>query len=568
MPAPPVAYSYQRFSSRKQREGSSLERQGALRDTWLQRNGLSLDNTLTLRDEGISAFRGKHRGKGRDKQKNPDMTALEGFLAAVESGQVPPGSFLIVESLDRLTREHVQEAMYLILGLTRKGVRIVQLLPVEMVYDAKSELHHLMMMTMELSRGNSESRVKSERIGEFWEKRRKQAAAKKELMTAAAPGWLEVVGGRFRVREEAAEAVRLIYRLAAQGWGLGSITKKLNAEKVPTIGRRRKARNALFWGKSTVARILSTRAVLGEFQPYKGVPGDRKPHGPPIKGYFPAIVTDYEWLAAQGGKMSREGTGGRSTEWVNLFTGLLRDARDGSGLIAKLGDSGKRWYVSNSSQAGATKPTGVKVDVFEEAVLSRLEEIDPRELIPKPDGVDRVQVLTGELATVVGRIGKLKGLLESDDDLEAAVSKLREWEGKRKKIVEELNAERIKAATPLTKAWGECQSLITAARGRPEDRLRLRAALGRIIAGVWCLVVTKGRGWGRLAMAQIWFEGGGQRVYMVYFPRGRPFDPRKDVRSLAYASKAGRIDLRDQKQAARAAKELAEELEEADRADA
>ncbi len=59
----PKLYSYVRFSSAKQREGNSLERQ---QDTALRiasRYDLELDTTA-FHDLGMSAFKGKTRMKG------------------------------------------------------------------------------------------------------------------------------------------------------------------------------------------------------------------------------------------------------------------------------------------------------------------------------------------------------------------------------------------------------------------------------------------------------------------------------------------------------------------------
>ena len=47
----------------------------------------------TYKDLGVSAFRSKNSKTG----------ALRAFLKAVEEGDIPRGSFLLVESLDRLT---------------------------------------------------------------------------------------------------------------------------------------------------------------------------------------------------------------------------------------------------------------------------------------------------------------------------------------------------------------------------------------------------------------------------------------------------------------------------------
>src|SRR5262249_52336870 len=148
-----IAFSYSRFSSLEQAKGDSLRRQDELRDAWLRKTGAVLDTSLTLQDKGVSGYTGAHR-------ENPDRHALAAFLELVRRGRIPRGSYLVVESLDRLSREHIRPALTLLLNLIDAGIRIVQLLPVEAVYDDKVEPMALMMAIMELSRGHSESRMK------------------------------------------------------------------------------------------------------------------------------------------------------------------------------------------------------------------------------------------------------------------------------------------------------------------------------------------------------------------------------------------------------------------------
>src|SRR6516165_8686549 len=93
-----LAYSYIRFSHPDQAKGDSLRRQTELRDAWLARNGVTLDASLTLEDKGVSGYTGEHRD-------NPDRHALATFMALVKKGRIVPDSYLIVESLDRLSRE-------------------------------------------------------------------------------------------------------------------------------------------------------------------------------------------------------------------------------------------------------------------------------------------------------------------------------------------------------------------------------------------------------------------------------------------------------------------------------
>src|SRR5437016_5118365 len=148
--ATPTAYSYVRFSSPAQAEGDSLRRQTEAARVWCERNSVRLDESTTLHDLGRSAYTGKHR-------ENPDRHALAAFLKLVEQGRVPRGSYLIIENLDRLSREHIQPALLLALNLLQAGIRLVQLKPTEMVFDDQSDTMPVMMMMMELSRGHGES---------------------------------------------------------------------------------------------------------------------------------------------------------------------------------------------------------------------------------------------------------------------------------------------------------------------------------------------------------------------------------------------------------------------------
>jgi DNA invertase Pin-like site-specific DNA recombinase len=76
-----------------------------------------LDTSLTLVDAGRSAF----------KRKDFETYALAEFIAHIKSGRVKPGSYLLVENLDRLSRE--DEATELFLSIVNKGVVVVQLTP-------------------------------------------------------------------------------------------------------------------------------------------------------------------------------------------------------------------------------------------------------------------------------------------------------------------------------------------------------------------------------------------------------------------------------------------------------
>src|ERR1700692_4962232 len=112
-----IAISYIRWSAPQQRLGDSKRRQLEKTEAFCQEHDLILDQRLV--DDGKSAFKGKHRKKG---------TALSRFLDDVKAGRIPKGTILIVESLDRLSRETPTVALRRFLEILEFDIEIVTLI--------------------------------------------------------------------------------------------------------------------------------------------------------------------------------------------------------------------------------------------------------------------------------------------------------------------------------------------------------------------------------------------------------------------------------------------------------
>src|ERR1700690_1564523 len=110
-----VAFSYLRFSTPEQSAGDSHRRQLAMAEKYAADHRLRLDQSLSFRDLGVSAYRGKNAKDG----------ALRAFLDAIEHNLVPPNTFLLVESLDPLSRDPILSAQALVLQIVQAGVTIV-----------------------------------------------------------------------------------------------------------------------------------------------------------------------------------------------------------------------------------------------------------------------------------------------------------------------------------------------------------------------------------------------------------------------------------------------------------
>jgi DNA invertase Pin-like site-specific DNA recombinase len=544
----PVAYSYIRFSSSQQAEGDSLRRQTEAAADWCERNGVRLDTVTKLRDLGRSAYTGAHR-------TNPDRNALAGFLKLVEQGKVPRGSFLIIENLDRLSREHIQPALLLALNLLQAGVRIVQLKPAEMVFDDRSDTLPVMMMMMELSRGHGESAIKSERNGAAWEKRRRAMRENGEVLTRRLPAWVREKDGKLELIPERAAALKRIYQLTAAGYGQTAILKQLMREKVKPFGPSGR------WVRSYIALLLSDRRVTGEFQPSRR----GKPDGEAIPDYYPAAVTEAEWLAARGAATERRRLGTRPGKHANIFAGLLHDAIGGGKYLAvSLTRRGGtyRALLNDSAHGGLDRYRSFSFDVFERAVLSLLAEIDPHEILNGDAGPDESLALAGDLAGIETKIAEIEvELLQGD--VAALARVLRGLEAKKTDLARRLTEARQKARHPLSESWGECKSLLSALDNAPDPvdaRQRLRTVLRRVVESIKMVVVPRGND--RLCAVQVWFTGGQrQRSYLIYYRRCASNGKQRreaqwSARSLASIVKPGELDLRRRKDAAQLEKVL------------
>jgi DNA invertase Pin-like site-specific DNA recombinase len=565
VPEEPLAFSYVRFSTREQRKGDSLRRQAAATLAWCQRNGARLDKSRSFHDLGKSAFLGDHR-------KNPDRHALAAFLKMVEDGRIPRGSYLVIESLDRLTREHVLAALMLCLGLIEAGVRIVQLSPTELVYDEKSDEMSLMLMIVELSRGHRESKRKSDLIGAAWAEKKEAArngqpqpggcgrrVAGTRVLTHQLPFWVEERGGELTLIPARAAAVKRVFELCAAGYGLTLLCRRLQEEGVPAFGR------SGGWRRSYAWHILHDRRALGEHQPRHR---NKSPDGDPIPNYYPAVVTQREWDVCRGAARGRKTRTGRGDQHINLFQGLLKDARSGAG------------YYSNSRQNGArTSSHRVLVNfdgreggrlhsfpeqVFEEAVLGLLREVDPSAVTGRETGADEVLTLSAELARAEADLALIADDLNEHGHSPAMFQMLRAKEAEKFGLATKLAEARQRAAHPRSESWGSAHGLIDALSGAPDvrdARLRLRGALRQIIDRVFMLVVPRGHD--RFCAVQVYFTDDGTRSYLIFLRTARANGRRRhEARWRAWSLKdklaPGDLDLRDREHARALERLLAE----------
>ena len=496
------AYSYVRFSSKKQEQGDSIRRQTEATAAWAKRNGITLDTSLEP-DCGVSAYRGK----------NTDVGSLGAFLRHVEAGRVLPGSCLVVESLDRLSRQQIQPALLLVLSLLQRGIRIVQLQPTEIVYDDKSDTTPIILMLVELSRANSESRVKSERVHAAWGERRKRAR-KGEILTHKLPAWVEERNGKLVAIPERVGAIRSIFEWSESGLGISMIQRRLIAEGIPAFGSSGR------WSYAYLHLLLSDRRVTGEFTPMVSVNGAKsaQPDGAPIPDYYPRVVSDGLFERVAMGLRSRRRKSGKIGSRVNVFSGLVRSARDGFAFIMRKPSEKQFRYqlFASGYRNGTTICDTFPLDSFEGAVLSLLREIDPAEVLSSESRSESV-CIAAELRDVELQLERIESeLVNMSDNVPALARASATLNTRRVELSRRLAEAKQLEAAPLSESWGNCRTLLDALAMAPDEqeaRLRLREALRRVVKGIVMLVLPGRRI--RHALIQIFFVGDPERSRTV-----------------------------------------------------
>jgi DNA invertase Pin-like site-specific DNA recombinase len=472
---PAIAYSYVRFSSVEQAKGGSYHRQLAAAQKYAQANGLVLDST-TVFDRGVSAFKGMNRTTG----------ALAGFLSRIDRGEIKPGSYLLIENLDRISREEVDSAQETIKKILRAGIIVVTLMDGR-VYDKKSinDPFALIQMILIGARAHEESETKSRRSAEAWRKKR-GAAATGDILSTRLPYWLELKDGKIIPIADKALLVQRIYAMAKDGYGYTKIIRELNQQGIA-------APRGKTWAISTVQGLLHNRAVIGECQPYKmtGKGYGRLPDGPPIPHYFPAVIAEGDFFAVQ----ARQGVRGPMVKKAHhLFSGLVYCGMCGAKMMYKR-ISGYGYLCCTTAVKGAgCHYVGIQYKDAEEIVLDqcaqKLEIKQARNDVDTEIAAIKERIRTAELVVkekekqlqnlMLSFAGSTGTLRENYDNLVKTVTGDIDGMKKVLEVDRPLLMQRQQARTGIK---GKLQLVvdIAAMRTKAEARIQLREAIRDVI---------------------------------------------------------------------------------------
>ncbi|HCF9595668.1 recombinase family protein [Pseudomonas aeruginosa] len=411
--------SYLRMSTSEQLKGFSLERQRKLIADFAAKNGLSLDESHSIEDIGRSSF-----------SDDAEQKQLARFFEDLDAGKFAPGDVFALENIDRLTRRGPIDALLKVNTILSKGLKLAIISDKEQRILEEIDVFSIITLSIDASRANKESQVKSDKGLENWAFKRELAATHGVAMTAQAPAWLDteifyvmdetkgkqVKRRRYVLNPEKAETVKLIFELFQNGNGSLKIKNILNDRKIPTF------KGAEYWEPSVISKILRNPATHGFYQPQKQRTGKRDlvPAGDPIPDYFPAIVSVETFEQCQritAANSTRKGRKGKV--FTNLFTGLLRCVDCGGPVHLLNPGIDKRAKVPKSVNYIVCKKgkftrecilKRLRYDDFEAAMLKAIQEINLADVLNENNPLE---TLIKQIRAIETRIEKNNTMLEN-----------------------------------------------------------------------------------------------------------------------------------------------------------
>jgi DNA invertase Pin-like site-specific DNA recombinase len=360
----PLCYSYVRFSTPDQIKGDSKRRQVDKARAWALEHGYEFDESLTIRDEGKSAYKGAHIKEGN----------LGKFLQRCNDGDIPKGSVLYVEAIDRLTRLNSWDAQDLISNLLMHVDLVVSQISNDVITRRGSN-NYAMLFAGLIVGANAESNRKSENLRASWDTKRRMAE-EGYLFTERVPEWISVVPfesrklrkdekvlARFTTNKnksdkvivgvipERGKIIRAIFTRYNKGESMNAISTWLNNEGFETWG------GGEHWNRSYVQKILNNPATCGTLQQHKIEKVEDIDFGTrqkrilahELKDYYPkAISRDlYKKVIA---KLPKKGKGGGASPKQFALSTLCKCPKCGSTITR----------INKGKKGGKTKLTCIK----------------------------------------------------------------------------------------------------------------------------------------------------------------------------------------------------------------
>ncbi|QNI04461.1 recombinase family protein [Halomonas sp. SH5A2] len=334
------AIAYVRYSSAVQSKGDSIDRQTSPLEAFEARFNVKIDEIYT--DEAVSSYTGDNIKKGRFSE----------ILEKIESGEIEKGSFLIVESIDRISRQSIDITSDILYSILNKGINIYTTND-ERLYskeDENRDLENYLMIGLIAKRSHEESKTKSKRRKSAWNKAKRLAEEQGKVFSTQqnTPYGLAVINGKFEIIEDEAKEIRFIIENLKYE-GVNSTIKKVNEWS------KRK------WKANNIGHFMKNQYIRGVYRAQKRENG-KKVHEQYIENYYPAIVSEtafYEAKEAMKNRETKKEYGNKAKGNLNIFKHCIKCSGCGSTMIFMKNRNPRGvWYSYYACESKKEKKTG------------------------------------------------------------------------------------------------------------------------------------------------------------------------------------------------------------------
>ncbi len=445
-------YSYIRWSSERQANSTTLERQMSSAREFAREMDLEL---VEIIDPGVSAYRGKNANEGK----------LADFISAVEAGMIDRDSWLYVENLDRITRQSPTKAQTLFIKLLDLGLTVVtgmdrRIYTLQSVNDNPTEL---MVSLLLFSRSHEESKTKANRtkgnVLALVKRFREEGLPVNIKSVGKHPWWIDDSGTQYegvRKHEQYWPIAREIIDLFLSGQGAYKVKRHLdNTYPNGFIGGAE-------WDYQMLVRMRKSRALIGERtitlnkknkstkdkDIWKEITTDKEVTYI-LKNYYPSLCIDeVEFIKLQEVKNQNEYQSKDSTGTVNIKLlsglGILRCGKCG-GTMNSFMNKGKPRYICTNGRHLGKNCTGWSVNGLLIDHCSIIALIIGYMDTNNKGGIDTsqiekmIEVGNEKLATLDNSINNISEAIEKGFNIDQMVTKGIALQQERERVISELD---------------------------------------------------------------------------------------------------------------------------------
>lgn len=394
-------YSYIRWSTDRQDQGTSLSRQTEAIQRFCQHHKCTVVEELT--DAGVSSFRGKNYHQGK----------LGEVVSRATAGDIPKGSILLFESADRMSRMHLGNATQLFMDILASGLHI-GICDTLSIYTKESlNIGSFIPLLVEMERAHGESKRKRGFTQSVW-KRKLEQQKQGLAVTGKCPQWLTIEDGKFIPIPKQVEIITNLFTTTLTT-GVAEATRAINEK----YGKDYKIHQTQY--------LLKNRKLIGEHTQRLTNEAGVKEDGETFQDAYPVVINPTLFFEVQEKLKSRKPWSGRFEKThSNFLTGLL-ECRYCYGTVRFMRKGVKEYYYCTASLTHKCRHPGtqsVRAEGLRRAFLNLDQFTKVREFLSANADESRaherqITTLKSSLAPKVARKATFqRKLIEADEDTE------------------------------------------------------------------------------------------------------------------------------------------------------